>query len=489
MNDKALVKALSDQYWRLNNLYFIVDKSSRKVLFKMNPAQEFLFRNFHNFSVILKARQIGFSTFFQILALDMCLFNSNYNAGLICANLNDAKTVLRNKVKFSYNNLHPMIQQMVPADTNSAGELSFANNSCLSVGTSYRGSTPMFLHVSELAKISAKYPERALEIQTGAFNSVPSNGILLVESTAEGASGLFYEICQEAIRKKASKTPLSEMDFKFFFFPWHEHDEYVSNSKVVYTTEELEHFENIQRDIGKKLTNEQKAFYTLKWRLQGDKIFQEYPSTPEEAFRSSIKGAYYRTEMLKAREEGRICHVPFEKALNVHTAWDLGVDDHTVIWFYQIFKNEVRTIDYYENNDAGLEHYVNKLRERQKENGYRYDRHFFPHDVNVKELGSGIRRIDTLKKLGVKARRIENKISLADGIEASRQLISRCWFDESKVARGIECLENYKKRINRSTGEYTNEPAKDGFDHGADGFRMLAISLGKLKKTKGVTIF
>jgi len=484
----SLKQALNDQFWRLNNLYFIVNKQGKKVLFKMNPAQRELYDGFHNFSVILKARQLGFSTMIQIMALDYALFTPNFTAGLISHNLKDAQNVLKNKVKFAYNNLHPSIKGLVSANTDSAAEISFSNGSVVSTGTSYRGSTPQFLHISELAKISAKYPERAAEIQSGAFNAVPSGGILIIESTAEGNQGLFHTIVQTAVQKEASGTELSEMDFKFFFFPWWTHEEYVSDSEVVYTTKEIEYFDTLEMQIKQPLSQEQRAFYTLKSRLNQNSILQEYPSTPEESFSSSIKGAYYRTEMLQTRKDGRITSVPYEKSLSVHTAWDLGMDDHTVIWFYQIFGSEVRIIDYYENNDNGLPHYVNILRKKQKELGYKYDRHFFPHDVNVRDLGTGLKRIDTLKKLGVKARRIDTKIGLADGIEASRQLIARCWFDESRVSRGIQCLENYKKAINRSTGEYKNEPAKDGYDHGADGFRMLAISLGKLKRTKGVTI-
>jgi len=490
--EPKLKRLLSDQYWRLNNLYFIIDKQGKKVLFKMNWAQEYLYRNFHNYSIILKARQIGFSTFFQILALDLCLFNENYNAGLICARLDDAKSVFRNKVKFSYNNLHPVIRQMVPVETDSAGELSFSNNSCLSVGTSYRGSTPMFLHVSELAKISAKFPERADEIQSGAFNAVPKDGILLIESTAEGNSGLFHDLCMSSLKKHLSGDELFDMDFKFFFFPWHEHPEYVSDSKVVLTDEEEEYFDNLELKLGKKITEGQRAFYVLKWRLSGDKIWREFPSTPEESFRVSIEGSYYNKLMLRARIEKRIGKVPFEKNLPVNTAWDLGMDDHTVIWFFQIYRGsklEVRLIDYYENNEEGLTHYVNVVKDKGRRLKYKYGRHFFPHDVKVKEMNTGTKRIDFLKSLGLKAIPLPKSNNLADDIETVRQTLPFCWFNESSTKRGVECLENYKKKRNRTTGEFSESPLKDGNDHGADAFRMLCMSLGKLKQTRAIMIY
>jgi len=221
MNDPMtkLESFFSDPYKRMNGLYNIVDKKGNKLLFRFNWAQEELYRNMWYCNVILKARQLGISTFICLLFLDRCLFNSNIAAGIICHTREDAEHLFK-RIKFAYDSLPEELKTLRPATIDSARELRFNNGSFLRVGTSMRGSTLQYLHISEFGKICAKYPDKAREIVSGSLNTVAPGQFIFIESTAEGREGHFYEICKKAQALKDSKTPLTKLDFKFFFFPW-----------------------------------------------------------------------------------------------------------------------------------------------------------------------------------------------------------------------------------------------------------------------------
>lgn len=206
-----------------------------------------------------------------------------------------------------------------------------------------------------------------------------------------------------------------------------------------------------------------------------------YEQEFECSFEASVRGAIYAKEMQFAREQGRVAKVNWEPLLPVDTAWDLGRGDSTAIWFFQMTGNEARAIDYYEMSGEGLGHYVNKLREKP----YTYGRHILPHDVEVTDLSepTGRSRKEILSDLGVQAT-VCSRLSLDDGIEASRLFIKRCWFDEVKAAQGVECLQNYRREENTRTGELKSEPVHDWASHGADAFRMAAIMLNEPAKTQ-----
>lgn len=182
-------------------------------------------------------------------------------------------------------------------------------------------------------------------------------------------------------------------------------------------------------------------------------------------------GAYYAIEMRDAKSSGRIGFVPYEPSLGVITSWDLGIGDSTSIWFFQVSGAEIRVIDYYENNGVGLDHYARALNDK----GYIYSEHILPHDVQVKELGSGKSRIETLDNLGIRPITIAPKLGVDDGIQASRSIIPRCWFDAEKVERGIDCLRQYHREYNETNKAWQGRPKHDWASHGADAFRYFAV--------------
>lgn len=191
------------------------------------------------------------------------------------------------------------------------------------------------------------------------------------------------------------------------------------------------------------------------------------------SFLGVVDGSYYGREMQNARAEGRITRVPWEPTLPVHTAWDLGMGDDNPIWFFQQVGLEVRIIDYYVNRGVGFDHYAKILGEKP----YSYGEHLAPHDVKVRELGAqGLSRKASLAKLGIKVR-VLDKASVADGINAARVLLAKCWFDNEKCKVGIKALELYKRKYDEKRKVFSEGPDPDWASHPADAFRYLAMGI------------
>lgn len=195
------------------------------------------------------------------------------------------------------------------------------------------------------------------------------------------------------------------------------------------------------------------------------------------SFEAPLFGSYYAPQMLKAEKDGRICNVPYDEHAKVETWWDLGIGDATAIWFVQRVGQEIHLIDYYENSGEALNHYVKVMAEKP----YIYGDDVLPHDAAQREFQSGKSRIDALKGLG--RRPILQKASkIEDGIEAVRAILSKCWFDKAKCARGIEALRQYRKEAApehlwraKNEPEYRDRPVHDWASHGADAFRVGAM--------------
>jgi hypothetical protein len=361
--------------------YRIKDKEGAEIPFRMNEDQERFIIDRHGFDIVLKARQKGFTTVIQLDMLDDCLFIPNTSAGVIAHNLTDAEAFFADKIRFAYDKLPTEFRRVVSAMNDTVRSLKFSNGSSIRVGTSLRSGTLQRLHVSEYGKLCAKYPEKAREVKSGAFNTVQAGQRITVESTAEGHAGHFYEMTKAAQDRAKCGTELTPLDFKFHFAPWYTSPEYVLAGDVGETTADREYFEKLEREHGIVLTRQQRAWYVKKAEQQGDDMKREYPSTPEEAFEASVEGAYLARQMSKMRTEKRICRIPILDA-PVDTSWDLGVNDSTAITFWQTLGMERRAIDYYENSGEGWNHYAKVLSEK----GYNYRRHYGPHDLTARMM-------------------------------------------------------------------------------------------------------
>lgn len=464
----------ADPRWRLNNLYKIKDKQGRAVDFRLNAAQEELFNSLHYLNVILKARQMGFTTFIQLFMLDACVFNSNTAAGVVAHTREDAEAFFKDKIKFAYDNLDPEIRRVVTSTQDSAKSLAFSNGSSIRVGTSLRSGTFQYLHVSEFGKLCARFPDKAREVVTGALNTIQAGQFAFIESTAEGTEGAFFDMCDRAQKATLQGKPLTAMDFKFHFHPWWGEPGYTLDAPIVLTKEQDAYFQKLADENDIHLTDGQEAWYVKKLESQGEDMKREFPSTPEEAFAAAIEGAYLSTQMATVRRQGRICRTPIE-SLPVDTFWDLGVNDDMCIWFRQKVGPEHRFIDYYANSGEGLEHYARVLKERD----YLYGVHHLPHDGDARRLSFKAQSVrQMLTELGVKPCVVVPRIATEkSGIEASRRYLSRVWIDEARCAQGIKCLDNYRKEWDEERGVWKDRPRHDAASHGYKAFETAAVAV------------
>jgi len=205
-----------------------------------------------------------------------------------------------------------------------------------------------------------------------------------------------------------------------------------------------------------------------KLEMTEDEYNQEY----ECDFNAAILGAFYSKQMSKAQIEGRITNVPYQQGILVDTFWDLGINDMMSIWFRQKSGKEWHYIDYYENSNEGIPHYVDYI----KNLDYIYGKHVLPHDAVARELGTGMTRQETFSKLGLRTI-VQKRQNVMDGIEASRKRIELSWFDEKKCERGLECLRSYSREYDTKKGIFRNTPVHDWASHGADSFRLSSLDV------------
>jgi phage terminase large subunit len=190
------------------------------------------------------------------------------------------------------------------------------------------------------------------------------------------------------------------------------------------------------------------------------------------SFNNAIEGAYYARQMKQAEKENRITKVLYEQCLPVSTFWDLGVNDTTAIWFVQQFNNEIRLIDYLEDNGRGLDYYIKVIKEKP----YLYESHNAPHDIRVREFTSGKSRLDIAYELGIDFDVVPN-IPVNDGINAVRSIFNKCIFDQERCKKGLLALINYKKDFDERLNCFKNKPKHNWASNGADSFRYLAVGI------------
>ncbi len=518
----ALQGRLDQPLWRLRNLYWIENKAGRMQRFTPNAAQLRLHRGLWHRNVVLKARQLGISTYVAMLMLDRCLFTPNYHAGIIDKSLPDAEQKLE-KVRFAWEHLDylppgagrqdealayigSLIKQQSgvqkrgewhPA-ADARARLAFANGSDIRLGTTLRGGTLQLLHVSELAHVSVHAPWRARDIRTGAINTVPAEGTIILESTHEGGRyGVNYEMTRQAMENAAAEAQgqgqsqaqapfqkLSPLDFRFFFFSWMDNPEYSLPGRGGWNDTLADYFEKLERQ-GISLSPGQKHWYARMERTMGAAMKQEYPSTPDEAFATGNDGAIYGSQIALLREAGRV-GVPFEPnaAEPFYTAWDLGLSDHTAIWLLQSWGGNVYWLNHYAANQLPLEHHAGKIREWEARYGP-IAAHFLPHDAAHRDP-HGQSYVESLAREGISAVCVVPRTpDVWRGINTLRGLLARSWFHPDtlrqrvnlrgqKEPSGLMSLEMYRTAPPGASGACREAPLHDAASHSADAARMFA---------------
>lgn len=191
----------------------------------------------------------------------------------------------------------------------------------------------------------------------------------------------------------------------------------------------------------------------------------------ECSFDSAVLGAVYAEWIEKAESDGRVKSGLYDPNVPVKTAWDLGYDDATAIWFYQQVGREIRLIDYYENSLQDMPFYCQVLTDR----GYKYDKdgHFVPHDAAHKLMAAGGRSmVQQAFEHGYRLR-VVSATSQQNGIEAARRIIQDCWFDKDNCALGVKYLRLYQFKFDDKTKVFASKPFHDYTSHAADAFEII----------------
>lgn len=483
--EAELIECLGDPMWRICSgvLYKIMLKSDdgegTVAPFRPNRAQRQLIARLWHRNIILKARQLGFTTLIAILWLDHALFNSDQRCGIIAQDREAAEVIFRDKVKLAYNNLPELLRERFPLARDSASEILFGhNNSSVRVATSMRSGTIHRLHISEFGKICAKFPDKAAEVVTGSLPAVPLDGIAVIESTAEGREGEFFTMTQRAIAQQQKGTALTPRDWRFHFFPWWDEPNYTLDDGPDISDRDAEYFAKIEVNAGRKLTEGQKRWYvtTRDSDFGGDeqRMWQEYPSAPDEAFQVSTEGTYYAAQLAAAYRDRRVGMYPHVDGVKVNTFWDIGAGDGTGIWLHQRVGGQNRFIRYIEGWGEPYSHYLAKLQAC----GYLWGKHHLPHDAaHKRQQGAVIEApIDILRRGGIAGDwSIVPQISdVMTGIQMVRSVFSQCVFDEVGCKEGIEHLAGYRKTWNERAGCWSDTPRHDIHSEGADAFRQFA---------------
>jgi len=469
--------------WRVAHLYTVIDKTGQVVPFVPNGAQRRFMDDLHSTDIILKARQLGFSTLIQLIILDTCMFNPNFSAGTITITMDDGKKLLREKILGVYDRMPAQIRDFSPLTSRSATRVEFANGSSITVGISLRGGTYNLLHVSELGKISARFPERAREIRSGAFNTIAPGQHIFVESTAEGRN-YFYDLCNEALHR--GRDP-EEGEFKAHFFPWDTDPAYKVESSMDISRETKVYFNKLSRETGRIFSRAQIAWYQRKKAQQGHEMLREFPSTPDEAFAASVEGAIFKDEIARIHDQHRIGPFPYEAALGpVYVGMDIGVADHTVLLLAQrVTKSQFNVFDAIYNHSKSIDWYLDEMAKRKQRLRFNWGVVALPHDGSQREFMSNETREEAFRRglPGAEVVVVPRAKTVAADIEHVRAFLEgSTWNQVANPERDpllggaghvLAMAQTYRWDQN-ADGVFVNRPKHDEASHYADAIRTMA---------------
>jgi hypothetical protein len=497
-DEERLKNTLDDRFWRLNNLYWIQNQNGLKVKFRMNWAQEHFYKSIWYLNEVLKVRQIGISTLTGILQLDHALFNREQTCGLIDRTDLDAKRKMQ-KIRYAYDHLDDwddpqtaalgaMIKQEVQLKTQNEHEISFTNGSKLWGGTSLRGSTVNFLHVSELGYIAHFDPKRASEIASGCFNTVHSGNLIIVEATHEGGRyGLNYELIRQSQRFNPEEaTPL---DWKFHFFPWWGERNYsleIPGQFPAIPDKVDTYFQRLEEECNITLSPEQKFWYFKKQQSPKVDMARQYPGTAEEALAALTEGAIYGEQIAKLRALGRVKDFHAIDDAPLFTSWDIGQSDYHAIWLLQIKGMDILALDYWTGQRTTPGELAAHIAGWEKSYKRPINMNFLPHDAgNTMQNAKDMQQ--TLAETGLTGLTVVPRTpDVWVGIKHLRSLLPSFYFHATNCEReeesndgnllpsGLGALEGYHQKVEMIGGRIVETPEHDPASHGCDGLRTFA---------------
>lgn len=465
-----------DPRWRLSNLYTIIDKKGRAVPFRPWDEQLEFLDTIHARNLILKCRQRGFTTLMCLVQLDDCLFAPNTRAAVIAHKLDDAKIIFRDKVRFPYEHLDDGLKAAMPVTQDSADTLTLANNSSFRVSTSARSGTLNWLHVSEYGKICAQFPEKAREIRTGSFPAT-ENGVITIESTAEGEGGDFHDKSVEAQSLDDRGVEAGAKEFKFFFYPWWRAKEYrLARTNIVASPEDDAYFLKVEMETGTTLDQHQRNWWLATEKQLGSDMKREYPATPKEAFEQAIEGAIFADDLAIAYKHKRIGIFPFDKTRQVNTFWDLGHSDETAIWLEQDMGTQPTFIGYYENSGEGIEFYLRWLKQWADDHKAVFGTHYLPHDGDRKTIWTPEGTMAVMGRLGFRPQIVNRTVDKWEAVKIGRRKFGTVAFDEAGCKEGLKRLKSYRKEWDERRSVWKDHPHHGPESNGADAYLTFAQS-------------
>lgn len=498
---KEVVEVLSDNGWRLNNLYWVIDKDGKPVKFRMNWAQAELFERLWYRNAILKARQLGMSTFIALYILDQCLFNENRACGVVDKAIQDAKAKLK-KIRFAWDRLGHSdgseagslgsalgreIKGALKLRRESETFLEWSNGSSVEVGTSLRGGTKQVLHVSEFGWIAANAPKKAAEIQSGAFETVAKGQLVFEESTHEGGRvGAHYDLVKRAMENDDAK--LTQVDFRAHFFPWWKEPEYRLDDPVAVSEKTRAYFERLKAEHGIEVSHGQMLWYDRKEAGLRERVRSEYPSTPEEAFMGQVRGSIYGEVLMRLRAQGRIHDFERDPGAPVDCFWDVGYSDFMAVWAVQFCGLSIRFLECWQGARVSIGELLLRMRELDERHG-KVRTHFLPHDAFA-SMKTGETLAGRIMEGGFRnVAKVPRTPDIWLGINRLRDLLENAWFnragceqewelDGRRMPGGLQALEAYRTKIEETNNTIKETPVHDDSSHASDAARTFAEAYG-----------
>ncbi|WP_043588443.1 hypothetical protein [Geminisphaera colitermitum] len=479
-----------------NGFYRIRDDKGVSIPFYPNVTQQKLLKAIYEDKrkriVLPKARKLGCSTCMSLVILDTMNVRPNTEGAIIDMSEGDAGKKLQHMVTFAHEEMGRLSPELqIPTLRSSGTELALDNGSFCLASASSRGGTPQVMLISELGKIAHHDPKRAEEIQTGAIPSVPTSGLVVVESTAMGRSrgktrNYFHDIVTRAQElPDASRT---DLDWTLVFGGWCEDARNVMAGPPDRVSGEVNaYLDEISQQIRRPLSLEQRIWYQVKaFEGAGLNCFREFPSTVDECFKAPIEGAIYGDVIAKIRANGQIYPFQWDRTFPVYTSWDIGHSDTTDIWWFQLRGNRMDWIKHVTLERSSAAQAANVIRSAGIPVAY----HYLPHDAEAGHANTGTSYITELKKAGLQNLRVVRRThDIWIGINQLRDLLMRSQFNLAGCGDGLAALEVYHTKPVSSSGILSDEPVHDASSHPSDAARTAAeaINLGMVSDSSAIS--
>jgi len=475
-------------------VYKIEDKQGKKVGFEFNWAQHNVYSHYlrHPRLIILKSRQQGISTMWLMMFIDTTVTIAGSHIGLMSQGKSESRTLFE-RITVALENLDPKVVKLlgVTVTKNNSEQIAFSNKSMMYIQTSFRSGTLQGLHISEMGKISAKYPEKARETKSGSLQAIAAGLPVIVESTAEGRKNEFYNMWYTAADYIGALTPF---DFVPVFLSWTDDPDCTMGIAQIETAEATEYFIKTEHKLSElkghefRLTKQQKWWWIAKKReIDSDEkagdMWQEYPAYADEAFASVRDGTYYaRLYRTHVKDGGKERADLYDPALDVYAACDLGKNDMWVTIYFQVWVNldgvlEFRIIGEFHDtgSDTDIEYYVNAA----KSEPFKIHTWFLPHDAKVSDLSAKKSRAAIFRQhvgKGVKVRVLRRASSRENDIAIVRENIKNMYFDIDHAKYITDACYNYTKKWDKAAGTWADTHDHDEWSNPADALRYVVMA-------------